>query len=375
MEMHSSGMLKRAWPTAVDGRHLLLTAGVAALAVLGLMAGCKQAARPSDQQLTSAIQAKIQGEETLAGQDIQVSVSNGVVTLSGAADNDAARALAGNDAGSVSGVKTVVNNLLAPPAQRASAPPPAAKEPKRESRRERRRAAGRQKALNPPAPPSPPEVAQANPAPMPQPMPAAPAPPPPPPKPVITRVTIPAGTLVPVTLTETLDSKTAEANQIFHGALASDLVEQGVVAIPRGAPVLGQVIEAKKGGHFSGEALLSVELTEVTVRRRKVSLTTEAFTQNGAGGRGKNTAEKSGGGAVFGAIVGAVAGGGKGAGIGALAGGGAGAAVNAVTRGKEAVIPSETRIDFRLQTPITVTVEPGSPQASPDDEPHLVRPQ
>jgi hypothetical protein len=49
--------------------------------------------------------------------------------------------------------------------------------------------------------------------------------------------------------------------------------------------------------------------------------------------------------------------------------------VNAVTRGKETVIPSETRIDFQLQSPITVTVRPGSPEADQEYEPHLVQPQ
>ena len=65
---------------------------------------------------------------------------------------------------------------------------------------------------------------------------------------------------------------------------------------------------------------------------------------------------KAGGGAALGAIIGAIAGGGKGAAIGAAAGAGAGTGVNAVTRGEQAQIESESRLEFRLQSPITVSV-------------------
>ena len=78
-------------------------------------AGCKkeQAQQPArtDQQVASDVQAKISAESALSGQNIQVGVVSGVATLSGTANDDASRALAGNDAGSVDGVKTVVNNL------------------------------------------------------------------------------------------------------------------------------------------------------------------------------------------------------------------------------------------------------------------------
>jgi BON domain len=404
MKVQSFGSVKKelTMTRIAGGRGAWLAAGAAMLA-LTLMAGCRQQpAAPTDSQLTGAIQSKIQGEQALAGQNIQVSVSKGVATLSGTAANDASRALAGNDAGSVSGIRTVVNNLMVQPGQSAAAAPAPSVERKEETRRgsyhqEQAKAASRhdrerdhrQEQAN-----LPPSSDLANLAPVPQPVPQpAPQPvqpsapvaaraaaPPPvpaaPPKPVIRRVTIPAGTIVPVTLTETLDSKTAEPNQVFHAVLAHDLVEDGVVAIPRGAPVLGEVVDARKAGHFRGEALLEVQLTQLTLHGQKIGLMTETYSKDGASGRGKNTAEKTGGGALFGAVVGALAGGGKGAAIGALAGGGAGAGVNAVTRGKEVEIPSEARVDFRLQEPVTVTVyPPGSAQAHQGDEPHLIRSQ
>jgi hypothetical protein len=66
-------------------------------------------------------------------------------------------------------------------------------------------------------------------------------------------------------------------------------------------------------------------------------------------------AAKVGGAAAVGAVIGGIAGGGKGAAIGAGVGGGAGAGDVLLTRGKPATLPSETRLSFRLRTPVTIT--------------------
>ncbi len=342
-------------------------AGAVVLAlVLGLAVGCKnQPASRTDQQISTDVQAKINGEGALNGQNIQVSVANGVATLSGTVTDEASRALAGNDSGTVDGVKTVVNNLTvqpaqqttaapaAPPAQAAAPPEDRSAQGKRQ-RHDRDRDQARDQARDDqpaPAPEPQEQVAQAAPAPPPQP----PPPPPAPPKPVVKEVTLPAGTVIPIRITETLDSKTAQANDVFHGSLAGDLGTQGVIAIPRGAPVMGRIVDAREAAHFKGASLLSLELTELNARGKQVTLVTDAFSKEGAA-RGKNTAEKAGGGAVVGSIIGALAGGGKGAVIGGLAGGAAGGGVNAATRGQQTVIPTETLINFRLQSPVTFTV-------------------
>ena len=339
--------------------------------VLGLATGCKnQPAARTDQQITSDVQAKINGESALAGQNIQVSVANGVTTLSGTVSDEASRALAGNDSGTVAGVKTVVNNLTVQPAQQAATPapqpvpPPAEAQPAQHEKRQDKQARqdkqhrhdaqqDEQAAAPAPAPP-PQQVAESAPPPVPE-APQAPPPPPAPPKPVVKELTLPAGTVITVRITESLDSKTAQPNDVFHGALAGDLGTQGVVAIPHGAAIMGRIVDAREAAHFKGNALLSLELTEVTTNGKKITLVTDTYSKEGAG-RGKNTAEKAGGGAAFGAIVGALAGGGKGAAIGALAGGAAGTGVNAATRGQQVVIPTETLINFQLQSPVTLTV-------------------
>lgn len=362
-------------------------AGAAGLILaLGLAAGCKQqAAAPSDQQITQDVQAKIGGEGALSKQGIQVSAKDGVVTLSGNVTDDASRALAGNDAGTIAGVKTVVNNLAVQPQQAAAAAPdvpsqqaasigpppqPAPARNKKDVVAKERKKAGRhaeEAASAPPVAP-PQQVAQT----AAEPVAAPPPPPPPPPQPVIKDITVAEGTTIPIRITETLDSKTTQPNDAFHGSVAGDVAVQGVVAIPRGSAVLGRVVDARDAAHFKGSSLLSIELTEVTVRGRSISLVTDAFNKEGAA-RGKNTAEKAGGGAALGAIIGAIAGGGKGAAIGGLAGAAAGTGVNAATRGQQVTIPTETVVNFRLQSPITVrvTIPPPGSDTEGGAEPQL----
>jgi hypothetical protein len=89
------------------------------------------------------------------------------------------------------------------------------------------------------------------------------------------------------------------------------------------------------------------------VHGERYSLQTSSYEQE-TKGRGKRTAEGAGGGAAFGAIVGALAGGGKGAAIGALAGGGAGTAGTALTGKRDITIPAETRVHFKLRRSLTI---------------------
>ncbi len=348
-----AGILKRSkrWQIAV----------IALAFTLMVAAGCRtQAPAPTDQQIATNVQTKISGESALTGQNIQVSVVNGVATLSGTVADPASRALAGNDTGSVAGVKTVVNNLTVQPVATSVAPvEPQKPEPRASAvRREARRAPA---PVAMPAAETPPmQQAQAAPAPMPA-APAAPA------KPVVKEVTLPVGTIIPVRISEKLSSKDAQPNDVFHGSLASDLGTRGVIVLRQGTPVLGRVVDAREAAHFKGNSLLSLELTQVTASGRKIALVTEPYVQVGKG-RGKNTAEKAGGGAVVGAIIGALSGGGKGAAIGTVAGGAAGAGVNAVTRGEQVEIASETLIRFHLQSPVTMRVTAPGGEASDSNQ-------
>jgi hypothetical protein len=202
-------------------------------------------------------------------------------------------------------------------------------------------------AAPPPAPASPPSPPRPDPAPAPA---AAPAPPAPPPS-----VTLTSGTLVPVRLGETLDSSRNQTGDTFSATLDAPLVVNGWVIAERGARAEGRIAEVEQAGRVRGLARLALELTAIhTSDGQTLHVRTASFERLGPESK-KEDAEKIGIGAILGTVIGAVAGGGKGAAIGAAAGGAAGAGTVAATRGKPAVLPSETRISFRLDQPVTIT--------------------
>ncbi len=347
-------------------RHFLLPGVLAATMLLGT--GCtKQSAAPApmalpaapvtqpapinDNQITAQIERQIASENALAALPIQVQSVNGVVTLSGNVNDDAARELAAVDAAQSTGVKTVVNNLVVAPVRAAAPAPRSAPAPPRHPKpRHRQVVENTPPPVTPPPPPITPPVQQAQPMPPPPPV-----TPPPPPQPVAENLTLPPGTDIPFRLSGTLETGVTQSNASFQGALASNLLVDGVVAIPRGSSITGRVIEAKDAAHFTGRAELSLELTQITDQGSQIPLVTQPLLQLGPA-RGKNTTEKAVGGALLGTLIGALAGGGRGALVGGAAGAGTGAGVNAVTRGQQVNIPAESILHFTLKAPVHVTV-------------------
>jgi hypothetical protein len=211
----------------------------------------------------------------------------------------------------------------------------------------------------------PPAVTTAAPAAAPGPQPAPEIPPPapsnpepvapPPPPPPARQVTLNAGMLVSVRLIDSLTTERNNAGDTFTGSLDKPLIVDDLVIAEKGARVEGKVVSSDKGGKVSGVASLSVALTRIHLSDgQTISVQTDSF-QRQAPQTHTTDAEKIGGGAIIGAVIGAIAGGGKGAAIGAGAGGGVGAGDVMLTRGKPATLASETRIDFRINAPITVT--------------------
>jgi hypothetical protein len=181
---------------------------------------------------------------------------------------------------------------------------------------------------------------------------------------VVHNITLPAGTDIPVRITQTLDSATTQTGDKFTGAIASDIIVDGMVVLPQGTPVTGHVDAAQDAAHFKGSSLLTISLNAINRRGEHIEVATEAYTKQGEG-RGKNTAEKVGGGAAVGAILGGIFGGGKGAAIGSVAGGGVGAGAQGVTRGQQVQIPSETVVRFKLSDAIVVHVTTGGQPGNP----------
>ncbi len=172
-----------------------------------------------------------------------------------------------------------------------------------------------------------------------------------PPAPV--SITVPAGKVITVQLADPVGSKISQAGQSFGGTLAKAVEVGGEVAIPAGAKVEGEVVDAKPLGRFAGGALLQLKLDSITVNGNAMPVQTATFTQT-LKGKGKRTAVLAGGGAGLGALIGGLTGGGKGAAIGAAAGGGAGTAGTAFTGNKEIVLPAESAVPFTLKAALKI---------------------
>jgi hypothetical protein len=166
-------------------------------------------------------------------------------------------------------------------------------------------------------------------------------------------VTIPAGQTLLVRMIDGVDSAKNHVGDVFHASLETDLNVNDALVARKGTDVYGRLANAQEAGHISGSSELQLELTRLVIDGKDYPVVSSDYTLKGKG-RGKNTAEKVGGGAAVGAIIGAIAGGGKGAAIGAGVGAGAGGAVQVLTRGQQVKVPSETLLEFRLQQPATV---------------------
>src|SRR6266404_6916126 len=94
-------------------RNLTLWTLTAAL-FMTLALGCNKnqnASAREDAQIATDVQSKINSDSNVPNKAITVNSSNGIVTLAGTVGSEMERQAASNDAATVAGVKTVVNNL------------------------------------------------------------------------------------------------------------------------------------------------------------------------------------------------------------------------------------------------------------------------
>jgi hypothetical protein len=163
--------------------------------------------------------------------------------------------------------------------------------------------------------------------------------------------TIPADTQVRIRMIDSVDSERASLGQTFRASLDEPVYVNGQEAIPRGVDVLTKLVEDRQSGKIQGRTVLTLALANITFNGRTYDITsTDVRTESSS--RGARSGEVIGGTSVLGAIIGGIAGGGKGAAIGAASGAAVGTGAEVLTAGQRIRIPAETRLSFRLQTPL-----------------------
>ena len=185
-------------------------------------------------------------------------------------------------------------------------------------------------------------------------------------------ITAPGGTVIPIVLTDYLNTRNSKAGDVFYAETAYPIWIQQTLVIPKGSNIRGTVTEVVRPGRIKGKGRLTVRFDDVllpngvrhslnavfrgihgpgdeTVDRRSESV-------EGRGSAGED-AETVIGTTTSGALLGTVIGAGQGsAGTGAAVGAGAGAVAGIAqvifSRGRELVINPGTRFDLELKQPI-----------------------
>ena len=187
-------------------------------------------------------------------------------------------------------------------------------------------------------------------------------------KPVVKLYNVPVGQRLRVRINEEISSKTAKVGDTFTNNVTEPVYsDSGVIVIPAGSTIIGRVdsvVPAKKGGNPGAieVSFIEVKLPNGSKRAINGSLTDlnsdDAKSDNEGTASGDKMKNRKiifiGGGATGGAIIGAIAGGGKGALIGGLIGAGAGLLGERFTKGEEATVKSGTEFGVVLNQAISM---------------------
>jgi hypothetical protein len=184
-------------------------------------------------------------------------------------------------------------------------------------------------------------------------------------------VTVPSGALVAVRMIDAIDSETAHVGETFKASLDAPILVDNDTVFPKDSEVFVKVTKVDSAGRVRGKSELQLQLDRIFLGKKSYTLQSSTYENTGA-----RTAKTGALGAAIGAAIGAIAGGGKGAVIGGATGAGAGVGVEAVRKGEQIRVDSESRLDFRLEESLQVTLQfPSSntpqPRNNPSDLPRF----
>ncbi|MBI4484567.1 MAG: hypothetical protein HY655_01010 [Acidobacteria bacterium] len=176
-----------------------------------------------------------------------------------------------------------------------------------------------------------------------------------PPQPTFEELVVSADSVIGLQTETSISSERARVEDRVEAHVTRDVRVGDRVAIPAGTKALGSVTIVDRGGKFKERARLGIRFnTLVLADGTELPISTETIYRDGDA---PNSAQKVGGAAVGGAILGAIMGGGKGAVLGGLAGAGSGAAVTMAGDRNAATLPAGAPLTVRILSPVTVALE------------------
>jgi len=321
-------------------QRLTTLLGLVLLSLAGCSGTSKDAATP-DSTLKDSVKVRLFDDPRFKTEPVEISTSNGEVTLDGNVSSEEVHKQIVDYVQSTPGVTKVHDALdvktaaitdtaeASPGAKSApaNAPTAAAKAPAN--------------AGNSPAPPAP------NTPPAPQPK----------------KIIIKEGTEIQVRTIDPIDSDKAKIGGSFMAIVDAPVVVGDDVIVPKNSTANLVLLDASNSGNFKGKSEIHVALDSIEVLGKRYVIQSSTYSEEGKS-QGKQTAKKVGVGAAVGTAIGAIAGGGKGAAIGAGVGAAGGAVTQVLTKGKQVSIPSETRLDFTLEKPLEITIQPSAKASS-----------
>jgi len=177
-------------------------------------------------------------------------------------------------------------------------------------------------------------------------------------------VVVPAGTVIPVTLTSRISTKNARDGDGIYGKTVFPITVNNKIVIPEGSFVRGKVTEIRRPGRVKGKGELTLNFQTLVLPS---GITVPIYTSlGGVGGAGERKGEATvqgdsskgedaktvGTTAAQGALIGVIADRGKGAVVGGCVGAAAGTAAVLLTRGKDLVLEPGTTIEIVLDRPL-----------------------
>ncbi len=177
-------------------------------------------------------------------------------------------------------------------------------------------------------------------------------------------VVVPAGTVIPVTLTSRISTKNARDGDGIYGKTVFPITVNNKIVIPEGSFVRGKVTEIRRPGRVKGKGELTLNFQTLVLPS---GITVPIYTSlGGVGGAGERKGEATvqgdsskgedaktvGTTAAQGALIGVIADRGRGAAVGGGVGAAAGTAAVLLTRGKDLVLEPGTTIEIVLDRPV-----------------------